>query len=237
MSLIVQDLCVHYGDHCALHHFDLRADGGQFIGIVGPNGGGKSTFLRAILGLLPSAHGELRVDGQVAYVAQDAIHMDPQVPISVLEFTSLGRLGKRFWRRPDARDRDRVEEALRETGVWDLRNRRMSNLSGGQRQRVHLAHALCQDVQVLLLDEPTTGVDPKTRDDLYQLLRHLSHDHNLTIIMISHDTDSLVGLVDRIVVVDRTKLFDGDGEDYRAWAANTTPVASHNPYGAHGETP
>ncbi len=235
MSIHVTDLCVHYGDYCALHHLDLHCEPGEFVGILGPNGGGKTTLLRSILGLQSSAHGTLQVDGPVAYVAQDAIHMDPHVPVSVLEFTGLGRLGKRFWRRSKAADHERVREALEETGVWDLRNRRLSHLSGGQRQRVHLAQALCQDVQVLLLDEPTTGIDPKSRDDLYQLLRHLAHDHNITIVMISHDTESLVAVADRIIVVDRTKRFDGNGDAYREWTAPTEPVATQNPFGAHGE--
>lgn len=233
MSIEATDLCVHYGDHCALHHLDLSVAPGEFIGIVGPNGGGKTTLMRALLGLLPSAHGQLDVHGPVAYVAQDAIHMEADVPISVLEFASLGRLGRAFWKRPNADDRSRVQEALEETGVWDLRSRRLSTLSGGQRQRVHLAQALCQDVQVLLLDEPTTGVDPKSRDDLYQLLRHLAHDHNITIVMISHDTESLSQIADRIIVVDKTKRFDGSGDGYREWAKASLDIPIANPFGAH----
>ncbi len=234
MSLQVTDLCVHYGDYCALHNFSLEAKPGEFIGVVGPNGGGKTTFLRALLGLLPSAHGALDIDGDVSYVAQDAVHMDPDVPISVLEFASLGRLGRRFWQRPRPDDQARVKEALEETGVWDLRGRRLSSLSGGQRQRVHLAQALCQDAQILLLDEPTTGIDPVSRDDLYQLLRHLSHDHAMTIIMVSHDTDSIAQIADRVVVVDKTKRFDGDGDAYRAWVA-PKEIPADNPFGAHAE--
>lgn len=233
MSLRVADLCVHYGDYCALHDFSLQADAGEFIGMVGPNGGGKTTFLRALLGLMPSAHGALEVEGRVTYVAQDAVHMDPDVPVSVLEFAGLGRLDKRFWKRAKSEDRARVQEALEETGVWHLRGRRLSHLSGGQRQRVHLAQALCQDAQVLLLDEPTTGIDPKSRDDLYQLLRHLAHDHRITIIMVSHDTDSIAQIADRIVVVDKTKLFDGDGAAYRAWSTTSADIPAVNPFGAH----
>jgi zinc transport system ATP-binding protein len=235
VSIAATDLCVHYGDYCALHNFDLEAKSGEFIGIVGPNGGGKSTLMRALLGLLRSAHGELRVDGPVAYVAQDAVQMDPNVPVSVMEFASLGRLGRRFLLRKTNEDRARVQEALQETGVWDLRTRRLSALSGGQRQRVHLAQALCQDVRILLLDEPTTGIDPQSRTDLYQLLRHLSHDHGITILMVSHDTDSLADLVDRIIVVDKTKRFDGDGIAYREWSRAPVNIPTHNPFGAHGD--
>lgn len=233
MSITARELCVHYGDFCALHDFDFHASSGEFIGIVGPNGGGKTTFLRALLKLVGSANGELRVDGKVAYVAQDAIHMESDVPISVMEFATLGRLGKKFWKRVSAEDKERVKESLEETGVWDIRNRRLSQLSGGQRQRVHLSQALCQDASILLLDEPTTGVDPRSRDQLYQLLRHLSHDHNITIIMISHDTESLVQLVDRIVVVDKTKQFDGTGPEFREWSKTSRPLPVENPFGAH----
>lgn len=236
MTLKAQDLCVHYGEYCALHNFTLEAEPGEFIGVVGPNGGGKTTLLRALLGLLPSAHGALEVAGHVSYVAQDAVHMDPDAPISVMEFASLGRLGKQFWKRPRPMDHERVQEALQETGVWDLRALRLSKLSGGQRQRVHLAQALCQDADILLLDEPTTGIDPKSRDDLYQLLRHLSRDHALTIVMVSHDTETVSRIADRVVVVDKTKRFDGDGPTYRKWAARTVDLPAANPFGAHGET-
>ncbi len=233
MSIHATDLCVHYGDYCALHHIDFQAEAGEFIGVVGPNGGGKTTLMRALLGLLRSAHGELRVDGHVAYVAQDAVHMDPNIPVSVMEFANLGRLDRRFWRRPSQEDRARIQEALEETGVWDLRARRLSALSGGQRQRVHLAQALCQDAKVLLLDEPTTGVDPKSRQELYQLLRHLSHDHGITIIMVSHDTESLADIADRIIVVDKTKRFDGNGQAYREWSRTALELPVDNPFGAH----
>jgi zinc transport system ATP-binding protein len=235
-ALRVTDLCVHFGDHCALHHFDVEARRGEFIGVVGPNGGGKTTLLRAVLGILPSAYGELHVEGPVAYVPQDAIHMDPHMPISVLEFVSLGRLDRRFWRRFKATDRDRVRAAMEEVAVWDLRGRRLSRLSGGQRQRVHIARALCQDAQLLLLDEPATGVDPKSREELYQLLRHLCDDHGLTVVMVSHDTESLAAVADRIVVVDKTKRFDGTGDAYRRWTAVELqmPVAG-NPFGAHAQ--
>lgn len=231
MSVSVTDLCVHYGDYCALHHFDLATRPGDFVAIVGPNGGGKTTLMRALLGLQRSAHGELTIDGRVAYVSQEAIHMEAS-PISVLEFATLGRVGRRFWQRTSEHDRARVEEALRETGVWDLRHQRLSSLSGGQRQRVHLAQALCQDVQVLLLDEPTSGMDPKSRDDLYQLLRHLCDDHAITAIMISHDSGSLHGLVDRVVVVDKTKRFEGTPDAFLEWT-QPTQVSSENPFWSH----
>ncbi|MGB1586769.1 MAG: metal ABC transporter ATP-binding protein [Thermoplasmatota archaeon] len=228
-----RELCVHYGDFCALHHFDLDVAPGEYLGIVGPNGGGKTTLMRALLGLVPSAHGELVIEGRVAYVAQDAIHQDPHVPISALEFVSLGRLGRRFWQRPKADDHARVQEAMEEVGVWDLRHHRLSTLSGGQRQRVHLAQALCQDAKVLLLDEPTNGVDPHNRQLIHQLLRHLCRDHDLTVIMVTHDTETLADVADRLIVVDKTKKFDGTGADYRASMRQEALVPSDNPFGAH----
>lgn len=227
-----RELCVHYGDYCALHHFDLDVAEGEFIGVVGPNGGGKTTLMRALLGLVHSAHGELTIDGKIAYVAQDAAKQDPHMPISALEFATLGRLGKSFWKRPNQTDRERVQAALEEVGVWDLRNKRLSNLSGGQRQRVHLAQALCQDAKVLLLDEPTNGVDPASRRQIYQLLRHLCTDHKLTVIMVSHDTDTLADIADRLVVVDKTKSFDGPGEAYRE-SQRHPALPTDNPFGAH----
>lgn len=232
MSIRANDLCVHYGEHCALHSFDLNVEAGELVAVVGPNGGGKSTLLRALLGLVPSANGLLEIDGHVAYVAQDTSSA-ADVPISVAEFTSLGRLGRRFMRRRNANDAARVEEALREVGMWEHRTRRMSTLSGGQRQRVHLAKALCQDADILLLDEPTTGIDPRNRDEIYQLLAHLAHEHDITIVMVSHDMETVTRLVDRIVVVDRTKQYDGTGDGYREWSQTVLRLPRDNPYGAH----
>lgn len=232
MSIQARDLCVHYGDHCALHHLDLSVERGELVGVVGPNGGGKTTLLRALLGLIPSANGLLEIGGRVAYVAQDS-RTASDVPISVLEFTTLGRLDRRFLRRRKAADRERVQEALQEVGMWEHRHRRLSTLSGGQRQRVHLANALCQDAEILLLDEPTTGIDPRNRDEIYQLLAHLAHEHRITIVLVSHDTETVARIADRIIVVDRTKQFEGDGEAFRTWSAGQAKLPTDNPFGAH----
>jgi zinc transport system ATP-binding protein len=219
--LDVDDICVKLGNETVLEDVTFQVRAGEFVGIAGPNGGGKSTLLRCILGLVPSCCGAVRVFGQpvrlpavrrrMAYLAQNEAHVDPLFPATALEVASLGRVARRgLLRRLGAADRAAALRALEEVGVGELKDRLVGTLSGGQRQRVLLAKALAGEPELLLLDEPTTGVDPQARDDFHHLLADLNQRKGLTVLLVSHDTDFLAHVAQRVLVLDRTIHFDGD---------------------------
>jgi zinc transport system ATP-binding protein len=219
--LDVDDICVKLGNETVLEDVTLRVRRGEFVGLAGPNGGGKSTLLRAILGLVPTCCGAVRAFGgpasgplvrrRMAYLAQNEAHVDPLFPATALEVAQLGRVARRgLLRRLGAADRAAALRALDEVGMADLKDRLVGTLSGGQRQRVLLAKALAAEPDLLLLDEPTTGVDPRARDEFHHLLADLNQRRGLTVLLVSHDTDFLAHVAQRVIVLDRTIHFDGD---------------------------
>ena len=216
-----RDVCVRYDDVQVLDHVALRIDKGEFVGVVGPNGGGKSTLLKAGLGLVPTSCGEVRLFGEpsprardvarIAYVAQNAIHVDPRFPVTAFEVVLMGRTARRgLFRRLTQEDRDLAREAMREVGVEALADRLVGTLSGGERQRIFLAKALASQPEALILDEPTTGVDPAAREDFYRLLDHLNHHHGMTLVLVSHDLGAITLAAHRLVAVNRRIVYDGD---------------------------
>jgi zinc transport system ATP-binding protein len=219
--LDVDDLCVELGSERVLEGVTFQVRAGEFVGIAGPNGGGKSTLLRCILGLVPACCGQILLFGQrngngavhrrIAYLAQNEAHIDPLFPATALEVASLGRIPRRgLFRWLTAADRRAALQALEEVGVGHLKDRLIGSLSGGQRQRVLLAKALAGEPDLLLLDEPTTGIDPKARDDFHHLIADLNAKRGLTVVLVSHDTDFLAHVAQRVLLVDRTIHFDGD---------------------------
>ena len=217
----VRDLSVGYGGgELALEAASLTIEAGEFVGVVGPNGSGKTTLLKAILGIVPATNGVVHLYGmqlgrfhdwpRVGYVPQNASQFDTRFPATSLEVVLLGRVARRGlfrWLGPG--DREKALKAMGEVGVADLARRLIGTLSGGQRQRVLLAKALAGDPDLLILDEPTTGVDPESRASFYELLDHLNHDHGLTVVLVSHDRGAIAGSAHRIVAVNRTIVFDG----------------------------
>ena len=220
-ALSLRDVCVRYGDTQVLEHVDLEVARGEFVGIVGPNGAGKSTLLKAAMGILPISCGEVRLFGEpltragghpaVGYVPQNAIHVDARFPVTAFEVALMGRTARRgLFRRLTEEDRRLAREAMEEVGVEGLADRLVGTLSGGERQRVFLAKALASQPDVLVLDEPTTGVDPKAREQFYQLLDHLNHHHGMTLLLVSHDTQAITLAAHRLVAVNRRVVYDGD---------------------------
>ncbi|MBW3582121.1 MAG: metal ABC transporter ATP-binding protein [Euryarchaeota archaeon] len=217
----IRGVSVDQDDHRVLEDIDLDIGRGEFVGIVGPNGGGKTTLIKALLGFLPYTDGRMRLFGtapnrfhdwpRVAYVPQHVVHVDPRFPATVREIALLGRAGRRGLFRPYRQeDRQAVDDALHEVGVHGLARRRIGSLSGGERQRVFLAKAIAGEPELLILDEPTTGVDPESRGRFYALLDHLNHSHDMTILLISHDTQAIALSTHRLVALNRTIVYDGD---------------------------
>ncbi len=182
---------------------------GSFVSIVGPNGGGKTTLLKLILGLLQPERGSVRLfggspakqRGRVGYMPQHA-HVDPQFPVTVLDVALMGRLGPGRMAGPfRGTDRAVALRALSETETADLRDKPFSALSGGQRQRVLIARALACEPDLLLLDEPTASLDPTVQDDLFTLLHRLNE--RMTVVLVSHDVSTVSRHVDTILCVNQ----------------------------------
>ncbi|MBD3335295.1 MAG: ATP-binding cassette domain-containing protein [Candidatus Eisenbacteria bacterium] len=196
----VEGVTFAYDTKPVLKDAGLQVTAGDFASVVGPNGGGKSTLLKLILGLLQPNRGRVRVfdrsPGQVrqrmGYMPQYAQH-DPQFPVTAMDVVLMGRLGGSWGGPYSKEDREAAREALEEMGVADLAPRLIADLSGGQRQRVLIARALCGRPDLLLLDEPTSNVDIGTEEKLYEVLQRLNE--RMTILMVSHD----LGVVSRKV--------------------------------------
>jgi zinc transport system ATP-binding protein len=208
----VRNLWAGYEQESVLEDVNLTVYAGDFIGLIGPNGGGKTTLLKVLLGLLPPTQGTVRIMGQpvakgrrhVGYVPQ-MVAFDRDFPISVWDVALMGRLGKRrLLRRYTAEDHAQVAQALRQVGMLDLRERPIGELSGGQRQRVYIARALAKAPDILLLDEPTTSVDPQVSSNIYELLKQLNE--HVTILMISHDMSAVSAYVKTVGCLNR-RLF------------------------------
>ena len=194
----------------------------DFACVIGPNGGGKTTLLKLILGLLRPGSGAVRVLGGAPHEARRRIgympqhtQLDPQFPVDVLDVVLMGRLGQGHGLGPfGRRDREIAARALREVGIHDLRSRPFSALSGGQRQRVLIARALACEPDLLLLDEPTSNLDIGVQDDFHQLLHEMNK--RLTLLIVSHDVGFVsrfvktVICVNRRVVVHSTESLTGD---------------------------
>lgn len=171
---------------------------GDYVGLIGPNGGGKSTLIKIILGLIKPQNGEIKLFGQdindfkdwskIGYVPQKATHFDTKFPITVSEVVSMGR-PKLF--RPlgldTKKDKKIIKQSLNDVEMWDYKDRLLSDLSGGQQQRVFIAKALAGEPEIIFLDEPTTGVDTKTQEKFYMLLRKLNLEKDLTLVLVTHD--------------------------------------------------
>lgn len=214
----IHGLWAGYDREPVLEDVTFRMVAGDFIGLIGPNGGGKSTLLKVLLGLLPPMRGEVRLFGrpvavgrrQVGYVPQ-AFAFDRDFPIRVHEVVRMGRLGRRgLFRRYTAADDAAVQTALEQVDAWHLRERSFGALSGGQRQRVLVARALAAEPQLLILDEPTASVDPQGRSDLYEVLRDLNR--HLTILLVTHDMLAISSYVKSIGCVNRRLVYHGTQE-------------------------
>lgn len=211
LAIQAHDLSFSYGGGpAALTHVSIGISAGDFACVVGPNGGGKSTLLRLCLGLLTPSSGTIEVLGRspiaarrnLGYMPQHA-RLDPSFPATVLDVVMMGRLGRSRRVGPfRAADRAIADAALREVELLELRRRSFSCLSGGQRQRVLIARALACQPQLLLLDEPTAGLDIEAEAKLYDLLRRLNE--RLTIVMVSHDVGFVSKYVRTAICVNRT---------------------------------
>jgi len=206
------------GSGPVLEGVSLSVPRGEFLAVIGPNGGGKSTLLRLILGLLEPQEGTVRLLGRppresvqrVGYVPQET-NLNREFPISVEDVVLMGRFSGAAMRWiPSSEDRQVAEEVMERLGVLDLRRKRVGELSQGQRQRVAIARALAVRPALMLLDEPTASVDVQTQAALYQILRELNR--TLTVVMVSHDLTAIASCATSVACVNRSVFFHDRAE-------------------------
>lgn len=194
--LKIEQLTVAYGPMIALRNVSFELDRGQLVGVIGPNGAGKSTLLKAILGMV-NYSGKVTIQGQPAHQKRLSLAYVPQkeevrwdFPVTVEDVVMMGRYRRIGWVKFASNpDRQIVNETLEQVGMRELRHRQISQLSGGQQQRVFVARALAQQGDIILLDEPLTGVDSTSQEVILQLLKRL-RDEGKLIIMATHDLNA-----------------------------------------------
>ncbi|MFE7123514.1 anchored repeat-type ABC transporter ATP-binding subunit [Streptomyces sp. NPDC057617] len=209
--LVVDAVSVRLGGRLAVCEAGLVVREGELVGLLGPNGAGKTTLLRAVLGLLPLASGTVTARARIGYVPQRH-EFAWDFPVDVTAAVLSGRTRQIGWlRRAGARDRAAVDKALERTGLTALRRRPVGELSGGQRQRVLVARALATEPDVLLLDEPFTGVDVPTQDVLGALFGRLAQEGR-AVLMTTHDLAAAARSCTRVVLLNRSVVAEGGPE-------------------------
>ena len=231
MSL--QGVTVEFGGYRALSNITFDVDAGTLMGVVGPNGVGKSTLFSAIAGLLPVRQGTVTLhragqeSGALAYVPQQE-SVNWRLPVTAMDVVMMGRCCRLGWfQRPGKRDREIVNACLGRVGLWDHRSALMTELSGGQRQRVFIGRALAQEASVLLLDEAFSGVDAGAQEAMVGVLRTL-RDEGRIILLATHDLTNLAGRFDQVLCLNRHVCACGPpGQVF-------TSEVMEQLYGAHG---
>ncbi|EJN60896.1 metal ABC transporter ATP-binding protein [Halogranum rubrum] len=218
-----EDVTFGYSETPAVEAVSFGLDAGDFLGLVGPNGSGKSTLVRLLLGLDRPDAGHVRLFGQpahevdtgtrVGYVAQAAATAGRKMPVTVREVVRMGRYPHVPHGRFRREDRTAVDDALATVGITDLDTRRLGALSGGQRQRVFIARALATEAEMLVLDEPTVGVDAASRESFFELLATLNRE-GMTVVLVEHDIGVVTTYATHVACVNRRLYFHGDADGF-----------------------
>lgn len=209
-----------YQSELILKDITFAVHRGDYLGIVGPNGGGKTTVLKIILGLLEPTQGTVKLFGKpsneftqrnrLGYVSQKLAVIDRQFPATVEEVVAMGRYAHvGLLRRLKKSDRVAIDQALEQVEMQDYKKRLIGDLSGGQQQRVFIARALAAQPEVLILDEPTVGVDVHTQEQFYALLRQLNTDLQLTLVLVTHDLDVVAKETTELACINQSVSYHG----------------------------
>lgn len=211
----LRNISFTYGNHPVLKGIDLKVKKGDFLGVIGPNGSGKTTLLKVMLGLLKPQTGTVALFGEslsrfkqwskIGYVSQRVSTSTQNFPLTVEEIVTMGDVNKHG----DAE----VRAALAAVDMWSHAKSILHQLSGGQQQRVFIARALVNKPELLILDEPTSGVDAESQTKFYQLLNDLNKKMKLTLVLISHDIDVVVNEVSEIVCINGSLVYHGSPEE------------------------
>ncbi|WML54084.1 metal ABC transporter ATP-binding protein [Neobacillus sp. PS3-12] len=231
MIIEIKGLTFRYETDVVLDNINLSIPEGSFLAIVGPNGSGKSTLLKLILGLLKLQKGAITIFGEdinrfkgwenVGYVSQKANSFNTGFPATVFEVVASGLTKKlglfRFLKKED---KDQVLQALEAVGMLHFKNRNVGELSGGQQQRVFIARALVSSPKILILDEPTVGVDAQNVDTFYQMLEDLNKNRNITLLLVTHDIGTISDKVTTVACLNKHLHFHGETKEFEKLREN-----------------
>jgi zinc transport system ATP-binding protein len=221
----VRNVSFRYGTTVILDAITCDIHAGDYLGLIGPNGGGKTTLIKIILGLLQPFQGDVLLFGipvrhfhewsRVGYVSQKASHIDPLFPATVHEVVAMGRYGvKGLFRTLTHSDTILIDEALQKVGMEEHSSRRIGDLSPGQQQRVFIARALAAQPQIIILDEPTVGIDSTAQEQFYTLLEKLNRDFGITLILASHDIDAVAREATELACINQSLVYHGIPETF-----------------------
>ena len=219
--LKIKDLCFSYPTKKnTLKHINLTINEKTFNCIIGENGSGKSTLLKCILGLNKGYTGEIKKEDRIGYLPQKS-EIQSNFPTSIEEVVLSGTIADHirsiFYTKED---KQKAEEIMKELKIYDIRKKCFADLSGGQQQRVLIARSLCATKKMIVLDEPTNGLDPSIARQIYELLDHLKKKDNITILMVSHDIERALKYADNVIEVKDGKItFKGKPSDYELGGA------------------
>lgn len=221
----VKNLSYKYSKDKVLEDVSLEVPDGAFLAIVGPNGSGKSTFLKLMLGLLKIQSGSIELFGEnirqfkkwqkVGFVSQKANSFNSGFPATVFEVVQSGLTKKiGLFKFPNKTDKQKVKKALESVGMLSFQNRNIGELSGGQQQRVFIARSLVSEPQLMILDEPTVGVDTKNVHQFYEILEMLNKKLGITLILVTHDVGTVTDKVTHVACLNKKLHFHGNAEQY-----------------------
>ncbi|MGN5649713.1 metal ABC transporter ATP-binding protein [Bacillus sp. Brlt_9] len=224
--LEIEGLSFRYEDRNVLEDINLQVPKGAFLGLVGPNGSGKSTLLKCLLGVLKPKQGNIRLFGvdskkfkewnKVGYVSQKANSFNSGFPATVFEVVSMGLVSKKgLFRFFTKSDKEKVEKAIADVGMSEFQGRNIGELSGGQQQRVFIARALVSDPELLILDEPTVGIDVRNVESFYEILEDLNKRLGITLILVTHDMGAVTEKVTHVACLNQHLHFHGNVETFR----------------------
>lgn len=222
MNLIeIEDLCFSYPTKKdTLKNINIQIKEGEFTCIVGENGSGKSTLLKCILGLNKGYTGKIIKKDRIGYLPQKS-EIQSNFPATIEEVVLSGTIANNvrsiFYKKEDKENANSIMQKL---GIYDIRKKCFADLSGGQQQRVLIARALCATKKIIVLDEPTNGLDPSIAKQIYELLDSLKKDINLTVLMVSHDIERALNYADNVIeIIDGRVVFNGKPSDFKLGGA------------------
>lgn len=221
----IQNLSFRYNQQKVLDDINLTVNKGAFLGLVGPNGSGKSTLLKCLLGLLKPNEGTIKLFGQdtsefnawhkVGYVSQKANSFNTGFPATVYEVVSTGLVSKTgLFKRLSKKDKEKITASIQAVGMEKFFNRNIGELSGGQQQRVFIARALVSEPELLILDEPTVGIDAETVQNFYNMLEKLNIESSITLVLVTHDIGTITDKVSHVACLNQHLHFHGNSLEF-----------------------